>query len=86
VARAALRELREECAVEAEPLCALRPVMWSYADRIVRLNPVVCRWRSGEPRALSATRVEWVATDALNALAMPPANGQVIAGLRAFEV
>lgn len=76
---AALRELREECAVEADVERVLPPVEHDYGDRRVRLTAVLCRWRSGEPQPLSGEVCRWVTRGELAELAMPALNAEIIA-------
>ena len=80
---AALRELREECAVEAKVDAALEPVRCEYADRVVDLAPIVCHWTAGEGVALASDECRWVTLDELTALTMPAVNAQIIAQLAA---
>jgi len=76
--QAAIRELLEECAVDATPLYVLDIVTCEYADRCARLTPVICAWTSGEPQALSADVCRWVSTEELLRLDMPPVNAAII--------
>ena len=84
VPRAALvRELREELGIEVDP-ATLAPVTFSEsadADMVLLLY----RYRSwtGEPRALDAAEIRWVAPKALGDLAMPPADVPLAAMLAA---
>jgi mutator protein MutT len=80
---AALRELAEECAVRANPIAVLAPVTHAYADRIVRLTPVICRWESGEPQPLASAACRWVSATELRELDMPEATAPIIAALEA---
>jgi len=75
---AALRELREECDMLADPLRTLATVTYEYPDRIVQLTPVVCRWRTGEARALASTECRWVTAAELAELEMPAANAEIV--------
>jgi len=77
-AQAAIRELFEECAVEATLLHVLDPVTYEYADRAVRLTPVICAWTSGEPQPLCADVCRWVSTEELVRLDMPRVNVTII--------
>lgn len=80
---AALRELREECGIDAEIECTLEPVLHEYRDRRVNLTPVLCRWRAGEPRPLGNDGCRWVSFAELRRLEMPPANARIIRRLEA---
>lgn len=77
-AQAALRELREECAVEAVAERVLRSVEHEYADRTVRLVPVVCRHERGEPLPRAAELCRWVTAAELRELDMPAANAALL--------
>ena len=75
---AALRELSEECGVDATPLRVLNVVRYEYEDRIVRITPVVCAWIAGEAQPLAADECRWVTVDELRRLAMPEVNAGII--------
>jgi 8-oxo-dGTP diphosphatase len=76
--QAAIRELLEECAVDATPLHVLDTVTYEYTDRCARLTPVICAWTKGEPQALSADVCCWVSTEELLRLDMPTVNATII--------
>jgi mutator protein MutT len=78
VAEAALRELREECDVAARAEAVWDTVRCEYADRIVELTPVVCRWVAGTARALASEECRWVTVAELAALPMPAANAALV--------
>src|SRR5205085_11354747 len=44
-----LRELREEVGIEAEVNGEREVIFFTYPERSVRLHPLDCRWRAGEP-------------------------------------
>jgi 8-oxo-dGTP diphosphatase len=83
-ADSAVRELREECALHAEPRHTLAPVHFEYADRIVHITPVICAWTSGEPAPLANQACAWVSTPHLRRLRMPPANTEIIQNVLGF--
>jgi mutator protein MutT len=78
---AALRELREECAVQAVPERVLTVVTHEYEDRTVHITPVICQWQAGEPQPVGSDECRWVPADELEVLDMPPANRVVVRGL-----
>lgn len=80
-AAAALRELREECAVEATVTQILRTITHTYADRTVQLTPVLCQWVRGAGEPLESVQCRWVTTAELQTLSMPAANVAVLAAL-----
>lgn len=77
-AQAALRELHEECAVEAIAERELPGVIREYKERIVHLLPVICRWRAGEGVPLGNQECRWVATAELASLEMPAGNAEIV--------
>ncbi|QDZ09097.1 (deoxy)nucleoside triphosphate pyrophosphohydrolase [Sphingomonas panacisoli] len=81
---ALVRELREELGVEIDP-DALDPVAFSESlgERHLVLLLYRCRSWRGEPRALDAAEIRWVAAGDLTALDMPPADGPLAAALAA---
>ncbi|MGE0480552.1 MAG: (deoxy)nucleoside triphosphate pyrophosphohydrolase [Phycisphaerae bacterium] len=78
-ATAAIRELMEECDVEAAPERVLPAVRFDYGDRVVQLTGVVCRWIAGDGRPLGCDECRWVSTAELAALDMPAANAGIVA-------
>lgn len=82
-AAAAIRELREECAVQAVARATLDPIRHEYADRTVILTPVLCDWVAGEGGALENDGCRWVTPAELSRLTMPAANAELIAAIRA---
>jgi mutator protein MutT len=75
---AALRELREECGVEAHPERTLPPLRCVYAESIVHLTPVICRWSRGTATPLHSQECRWVSLAELRRLDMPAANAEII--------
>lgn len=82
-AQAALRELMEECAIEARVERVLDPVVHRYEDRTIRLHPVLCAWERGEPRPLGSDACGWVSTETLPALEMPALSRIILTDLLA---
>lgn len=82
-AQAALRELLEECGVQAEVRYVLDTVPFEYEDRIVHLTPVLCRWLAGRPQALASEACRWVSDAELDGLDMPAVNAGIIRAARA---
>ena len=85
-ADAALRELREECGVEAE-IDAIWPANeHTYPDRKVVITPVTCVWRTGEGIPIDGnSECRWVSAEELAALEMPAANATIVARLTRGE-
>jgi 8-oxo-dGTP diphosphatase len=83
---ALIRELAEELAIGVDP-AALVPLTFASAGlgerHLLLLLYVVRRWQ-GEPRALEATALAWVAPAAMRSLAMPPADVPLVATLEQF--
>jgi 8-oxo-dGTP diphosphatase len=77
-AAAAIRELREECGVDATAERALAPVFYEYPDRCVNITPVLCRWQSGEAWPIGSEECRWVSVRELHRLEMPPVNAEII--------
>lgn len=80
--QAALRELLEECGVEADATHALATCVHEYPDRIVELFPIVCRWVRGAARPLGCSACAWVTFNELRDLKMPAVNAEILAELR----
>jgi len=77
-ATAAIRELREECGVDAMAERALASVFYEYADRRVNITPVLCRWQSGEAAPIGSDECRWVSLREMRRLDMPPVNAEII--------
>ena len=74
----ALRELREECGIEAVAHRTLAPLECEYEDRIVTLTGVVCAWSGGEAKPLESEECRWVTLPQLRELDMPAVNAALI--------
>ena len=79
-AAALARELREELGIA---LGDVEPLAFAESDGA---SPIVlllyrCTTWAGEPAALDAAAIRWVAIDALGELAMPPADRRLVAAL-----
>lgn len=82
-AQAALRELMEECAVEARVERLLDPAVHAYDDRTVRIHPILCVWERGEPQPVGSEACGWVSTEKLLTLEMPALSRIIVADLLA---
>lgn len=80
-AETALRELREECAVEAVVEAELETLRHDYGDRVVSLTPLVCRWRSGEGVPHGCEECRWATLGEISGLPMPALNAEIIHAL-----
>ena len=82
-AAALVRELHEELAIEVDA-ADLEPVAFADAPlgdrRLILLLYLLTTWR-GEPHAVEATALAWHVVDALDALAMPPADRPLVGAL-----
>lgn len=56
---ALVRELLEELAVEVEIGTPLSPVVWTYAEKTIRLRPFLCRIIAGDLQALEHEQLLW---------------------------
>lgn len=80
------RELNEELGIEIDAR-ALEPGPFASAmigDRPLLLLLYIVRAWAGEPAPLHATALGWHSAEALTGLAMPPADGPLVARLPAF--
>ena len=78
------RELREELAIEIQPVHALSTVDHDYPRGRIRLHPWVCTLERGEPQLLAVQRVLWVEPRELHDYQFPPANDALIAEAVAY--
>lgn len=81
-----VRECREELAIEIEPGPLLERTEHAYPDRRVILHFYLCRHLSGEPAAMAAERLRWVAPADLRDFAFPEANASVLERLMSLGV
>ena len=82
-ADAAVRECREEVAIEVQPCGALRMRIHDEDTGPVWLYPIRCRLVRGTANSTEGRigAVRWVDLDELESLAMPPANRAIITEL-----
>ena len=84
---ALIRELHEELGITVSKT-ALVPTSFAsepLGDAHLLLLLYVCRAWIGEPAALDAEAVQWIAIDALDTLDMPPADIPLIKALQRFS-
>ncbi len=77
----AVREVREETAVEVVAKKRLPAIDWDYPERRVRLHPVECEWVRGEGERLEVTGLIWATKADLSTREFPPANVALIDAL-----
>lgn len=78
----AVREVMEEVGARVKVVSALSRVTQTYDHATVCIEPFVCQWVEGEPRALECAQVKWVGIDELGQYRFPPANDSMIAELK----
>jgi 8-oxo-dGTP diphosphatase len=76
-AAAAVRECREELALEVRALETLQSLEWAYPSARVHVTFVECE-AQGEPRAMEGQQVRWASADELTALRLLPANAALV--------
>lgn len=76
---AAVRELREEVGIDAEPIHTLPTVTHQYEHAHVRLHPFICLISAGTPSAIQVDEVRWVRPDELSDYRFPQATLPVLA-------
>ena len=76
---AAVRELREEVGIDANPIHTLPAVTHQYDHAHVRLHPFVCQIIHGSPSAIQVDQVRWVSPDELSDYRFPQATLPVLA-------
>ena len=81
-AAAAVRECREELALELRAVAPLHEVEWEYPAVRVHVSFVLCEGE-GEPRPTEGQQVLWAGPAELDLLRFLPANADVLALLRA---
>ena len=77
----AVREVLEEVGVKCLAESERRVIEYAYPERTVRLQPVDCRYLSGEAECLEVVEVRWVLPTELRRLTLPPANKALVADL-----
>ena len=81
-AAAAVRECREELALEVRAVAPFHAVEWSYPTARVHVSFVLCE-AEGEPQATEGQQVLWAGPLELASLQFLPANAEVLELLRA---
>lgn len=76
-AAAAVRECREELALDVRALQPLHAVEWAYPSARVHVTFVECE-AQGEPRPTQGQQVRWASADELPALRFLPANAALV--------
>ncbi|MEM6259352.1 MAG: (deoxy)nucleoside triphosphate pyrophosphohydrolase [Planctomycetota bacterium] len=79
--QAVIRELREEVAIEVEPIAQLEQVEHRYDHAHVRLIPFICKRVAGTPQALEVDELRWVSPQNLANYSFPEASLPVIQSL-----
>jgi 8-oxo-dGTP diphosphatase len=75
---ALIRELQEELGITVQVGQALRPVVWSYEKKWIRLSPFHCRIISGNPQPLEHEKLTWCAPESLNTLTWADADQPIL--------
>lgn len=76
--QAAVRELHEETGIVAHAHSVQQAHVAKYADRVVRITPVLCEYRGGDARPRASAACRWVTTEELTTLRMPAVNAAII--------
>lgn len=84
-AQTAMRELKEECNVDAAVVRVLAPMRHQYTDRIIELTPVLCDWQNGEGEPIGTETCRWFTLDELRTLPMPQMNGEILDAISSFR-
>ncbi|HCU25480.1 MAG TPA: 8-oxo-dGTP diphosphatase MutT [Deltaproteobacteria bacterium] len=82
LATCAIRECREEIAVEVKPLRLLQEVFHAYPEKNVQLYFVLCELVSGTPQAVECADWRWVQPAQLSHYEFPEADKGIIESLR----
>ncbi len=78
-AAALAREIKEELALEVEPLQRLTPVRYTYKAFEIELIPYICRYKGGTLHLLEHQAYKWVAAEALLQFDWCPADKPIVA-------
>jgi mutator protein MutT len=76
------RELLEELGIEVVVGPPEKEVVHEYPDKTVRIVFLRCAWLRHEPQPLQCAEVRWVTTPELGNYEFPPADAELLAGLR----
>lgn len=83
---AVVRECREECGIEVEVADILDVTHHRYPEKEVLLLFYRCTLRGGQVQHLQVADHAWVEPRELDAYPLPPADGRVVARIRALEL
>jgi 8-oxo-dGTP diphosphatase len=78
VEAALIREIREELEMEINIIIPLEPVIYTYPDKIIRLNPYLCSGNSGDLILKEHGRFEWVGLVELSNYDLLPADRAIL--------
>lgn len=83
---AVVRECMEECGIEVEVTDVLDVTHHRYPEKDVLLLFYRCALRRGEVQHLQVADHAWVAPAELGTYPLPPADGRVVARIRALDL
>lgn len=79
-----IRECREECGLDVEPVEILEVTHHVYPEKEVLLLFYACRWVRGEVQHIEVADHAWCRVDELGRYDLPPADVPVLEKLRAL--
>jgi len=77
----AVREVREETAIDIRPGVRLPAIAWDYPEKRVILYPIECEWLAGDGECLEVAGLLWATKADLREKSFPPANRTLIEAL-----
>lgn len=75
---ALIRELQEELGIIVQVGRALRPVVWSYEKKWIRLSPFFCCITGGDLQPLEHEKLTWCAPEDFNSLDWADADQPIL--------
>jgi len=84
-ASALVRELEEELGILVETGAELTPVVWDYGSGPIRLHPLLCHIRAGEPHPHEHSEIRWCGAEELGTLDWAAADVPILAEWKARQ-
>ncbi len=81
---ALIRELREEIGVDVEVGRPLDPVVWTYGEKTIRLQPFLCRIVGGDLQPLEHAQLLWCLPANFGELSWAPADIPILGEIEAL--
>jgi len=73
-----IREIREELAIEVQPVAYLLTTKTQHPNCEIEMEFLLCRLIAGTPKPVQCSECRWATLDQLNELKFPPADSELV--------